>query len=110
MISTGFENMRYMASIGGASNASPAKPVDPDVQKAAKGFEAFFLRQMMEDMRSASLGDDIFGSSATQNFQEMADAQLAENLSDTGAFGIAKMLEKQFSRSVADNSSASGDL
>lgn len=89
-------SLQNISALASASVPAPKIEVSADVKKAAAGFEAFFLRQMMEDMRSASLGDDIFGSQATQNFQEMADAQLADNLSKSGQFGIAAMLEKQF--------------
>ena len=35
------------------------------LRKAAQGFEALFLRQVIGSMRQAKLGDDLFGSSAT---------------------------------------------
>ncbi|HEY0597537.1 MAG TPA: rod-binding protein, partial [Sphingopyxis sp.] len=42
------------------------------------------------------LGDDIFGSSATDNFREMADARTADSLAAMRQFGIADMVERQF--------------
>lgn len=74
--------------------AAPAKP-DPDLRKAAEAFEAVILRQMMASMRQAKLGDDIFGSSATDNFREMADARLADNMAGLRQFGIADLVERQ---------------
>ena len=47
-------------------------------------------------MRQAKLGDDIFGSSATDNFREMADAKTADSIASMRQFGIADMVEAQF--------------
>jgi peptidoglycan hydrolase FlgJ len=68
---------------------------DPELRKAAEAFEAVILRQMMASMRTAKLGDEMFGSSATDNFREMADAKLADNMAGLRQFGIADLVEKQ---------------
>lgn len=60
---------------------------------AARQMEAVFLRQMLAAMRSASLGDELFGSSAVDQFRDMGDAHLADAMS--GRFGIADMLAAQ---------------
>jgi flagellar protein FlgJ len=65
---------------------------------AAQQFEAVFLRQMIGSMRQAHLADDMFGSSATDQFREMSDANLADSMSHQGVFGIAQMLLAQFDR------------
>lgn len=64
--------------------------------KAAKAFEAVFMRQMISSMRSASLGEDLFGSSASDQFRDMSDARVADNMAEGGGLGIATMLLKQF--------------
>jgi peptidoglycan hydrolase FlgJ len=71
---------------------------DPELRKAAEAFEAVILRQMMASMRKAKLGDEMFGSSATDNFREMSDAKLAENMSGLRQFGIADLVEQQLVR------------
>jgi len=50
----------------------------------------------MASMRQAKLGEDIFGSSATDNFREMADAKTADSIAAMRQFGIADMVERQF--------------
>lgn len=107
MIGSDFTNMqaqiRAQASGGLSQPALPkAGEGKSDARRAAEGFEAFFLRQIMADMRNTSLGEDIFGSSATRNFQEMSDANLANSISESGGFGIASLLEKQFSAFSGD--------
>ncbi|MFN3520487.1 MAG: rod-binding protein, partial [Sphingomonas sp.] len=73
----------------GTSNPFETKAA---LQKAAQQFEAVFLRQMIGAMRSASLAEGITDSSATQQFQDMADARTADAMSTKGAMGIAELL------------------
>jgi peptidoglycan hydrolase FlgJ len=69
--------------------------VDPKLRKAAQGFEAVFLREIIGSMRKGKLADEMFGSSATNSFREMADARTADQIAKLGQFGIAAMVEKQ---------------
>lgn len=66
--------------------------------KAAQAFEAVFMRQMIGSMRQASPGEDLFGGSATEQFREMQDAKLADQMAADGGFGIADMLIRQFEK------------
>ncbi len=66
------------------------------VKETAQKFEAIFLRQMIAAMRSPSLGDDLFGSDASNQFRDMSDARLAESMA--GRFSIAGLLEKQLTK------------
>jgi peptidoglycan hydrolase FlgJ len=66
------------------------------VRQVAKQFEAIFLRQMIATMRAPSLSDGIFGSDASNQFRDMADARLADSMA--GQFGIATLLEKQLGK------------
>jgi flagellar protein FlgJ len=77
-----------------ASGLVSPKP-DPQLRKAAEAFEAVMLRQMMASMRKAKLGEDIMGSSASDNFREMADARVADSMAALRQFGIADLVEKQ---------------
>lgn len=78
--------------------STPTPDKHEQLKKAAQAFEAVFLRQMIGSMRQASLGDDIFGSSAADQFRDMSDARLADNMAETGGFGIAKLLIEQFDK------------
>ncbi len=81
------------------SPAAQSKAPDPSMRKAAQGFEAVFLREMIGSMRKAKLTeDDLFGSSATDNFRELADAHTAESMSGLGQFGIAALVEAQMAK------------
>ena len=86
--------------ISSSSASTPASAAggggDGGLRKAAEAFEAVILRQLMASMRQAKLADDIFGSSATDNFREMADAKTADSMAALRQFGIADMVERQF--------------
>src|SRR3546814_4238654 len=59
------------------------------LQQAAKAFEAIFMRQMISSMRSAKLGEDLLGSSASNQFRDMADARVADGMAENGEIGRA---------------------
>jgi len=88
----------------GGSSQTPATGGEANTQRrqelrqAAQAFEAVFVRQLLGSMRSAKLADDMFGSQATDQFRDMADARLADTMSQRGTFGIADMLVAQFQR------------
>ena len=85
-----------ISSISATPAPAAAGGGDGGLRKAAEAFEAVILRQLMASMRQAKLADDIFGSSATDNFREMADARTADSLAAMRQFGIADMVERQF--------------
>ena len=87
-------------SVGTAGTAQQAASAHgagekDEISKVAESFEAIILRQLFASMRKAKLSEDVFGSSATENFREMADARTAESMAKMGQFGIAAMVERQ---------------
>jgi flagellar protein FlgJ len=87
------------SSVAAAAGAKPA--ADPGLAKAARAFEAIFMRQMIGAMRSASLDDGLLDSGATEQFRDMADARTADSMAETGNFGIAQLLMRQFANRVS---------
>jgi peptidoglycan hydrolase FlgJ len=87
--------MNVTSKITSAAIATTASGAD--LKAAAQRFEAVFLREMIATMRKGKLSEDIFGSSATDNFREMADANTADAMAKRGAFGIAALVERQLS-------------
>jgi len=65
---------------------------------AAKQFEAIFVRQMLAAARKADFGESIFGGQAMDTFRQMQDERFADIASQTGAFGLASVLEAQLAR------------
>ena len=74
---------------------------DPEtLRAAAKQFESLFTKMMLQSMRSASFGDPMFGSDQGDMYQDMADDQLAVQLSQGKGLGLADMLIRQLSGAV----------
>ncbi len=92
--------------LGGAAVAQtrPAAASTADAEKraelakAAKAFEAIFVRKLMGTMRQAGLGEDLNGSSAVDQFRELSDAKMADNLADKGGLGIAELILSQLDK------------
>jgi flagellar protein FlgJ len=77
-----------------------AREQDPQALRAtAKQFETIFTKMMLQSMRDARLGEDIFGSSAGDMYQSMFDDQIALEMSRGQGIGIAEMLLEQLKRS-----------
>lgn len=97
-----------------AGATSVAKPVLTAEQKealkrlhaTAQQFESLFVNMVFKSMRAASPQTSISGekqSSAETTFTEMLDEKRSESMAQTGAFGIAKVLEDQLKASVLAN-------
>lgn len=60
----------------------------------AADFEAIFVRQMLATMRTSSLGEGLFDGQGMEQFRDMQDSMLAENMAEKGVFGIANLLTR----------------
>ena len=79
-----------------------AEANDPaTLRAAAKQFESLFTKMMLDSMRKASMGDPLFGSDQADMYQDMADDQLAVQLSQGRGLGLADMLIRQLSNGVS---------
>ena len=74
-----------------------AENKDPKVLREVAGqFEALFIQTLMKNMREASLGDPLLGSSDQHEmYQEMMDQQLAVEMASGKGIGLADMLVRQ---------------
>ena len=104
------QNAELATSASQASQGAGAadSKVDDDIRKAAESFEAIILRQLLASMRKAKLSEDVFGSSATDNFREMADARTADAMSNMRQFGIADMVERELRGMGAGSNNSHG--
>ena len=64
---------------------------------AAKQFEAIFVRQMLAAARKTDFGGNLLGGQGLDTFRTMQDEHFADLAADTGAFGMAKLIEAQLS-------------
>lgn len=70
-----------------------------ELRRAAEGFEAIMIRQMLELARSASFAEKTpLTGGGLQQFTQMRDEHFAELASQTGAFGFARSIEEQLAQ------------
>ena len=87
------------AKLATAEKPVTASSADRDaLAQAAKSFEAIFTRKMLGSMRQASLGEDLAGGSGVDQFREMSDANMADDLAKKGGLGIAQLILQQLDR------------
>lgn len=67
------------------------------VKAASQQFEALFLSQMLKSMRATVPESGLLGSSATELYTEMHDAQLAQVMAGKGV-GLAQLIEKHLTQ------------
>ena len=77
---------------------------------AAEQFEAIFVRQMLAAARKTDFGGDALGGQGLDTFRTMQDAHFADLAAETGAFGLAKMIERQLSAQLAVPPAAPGGV
>lgn len=90
-------------------SASQDKHDDQTLRQVAGQFEALFLNMMLKSMRQASLGDDILGSKQTETYRDIADQQLAMDLSARGGLGLQDVIIRQLGGGLG-NSQASNEI
>ena len=96
-----------VASTPAVKAATPAaNPEQDKLKKAAKAFEAIFVRQMIGSMRTASLGDGILDSDSSQQFRDMSDSKMADQIAEKGGLHIADMLVKQYGARLSGTAAA----
>jgi flagellar protein FlgJ len=78
------------AAVSGTS-ATTAGTDRAALRKAAQGFEAMFLRQMLAQARDTDLG----GDKQDDTFTQMRDERFAEIAAQSGTLGLATRLESQ---------------
>ena len=93
-------------SAAGSALASAQTQELSQLKSVAQQFEAVFLRQMIGSMRTASLGEGIMDSSASEQFRDMSDAKTADQMAGQGALHIADLLVKQYGARLAPAAAA----
>ncbi len=89
---------------GGVSNDTSRLASKDNLEKAGQRFEAIFTGMMLKSMRAAKLGDGLFDNKASEQFRDMFDGRLAENMAVTTPLGIGKAMTEFLAKThpVAD--------
>lgn len=75
------------------------------IAEASRQFEAMLLRQILAATQKTVIHSKLAdNSTASGIYQDMITNQLADSISKSGSFGLAKIFEHQLSRPTTDDS------
>jgi flagellar protein FlgJ len=70
-----------------------------ELRKAAQGFEAIFIRQLLKTMRSSVPGGGMYGGGVSGDiYADTVENALAESMAKQGRFGIADILCREMTK------------
>jgi peptidoglycan hydrolase FlgJ len=103
-----------ISNIGSAVNAvhdlekAEYKKQKDRVTKATQEFEGVFIGMMLKQMRKSMAGENaLFGnSSEAKVYQDMVDDKLAESMSHSGTFGLARAMARSMERALPSDPDA----
>jgi Rod binding domain-containing protein len=90
-----------LQALHGVNAGKATEPVDPKALKAAKEFEAIFLRTLLSSLEkttAVSSGGKLNTSQST--YGSMVVGALADNISGSGGIGLAGIVAKSLSAHV----------
>src|SRR5208282_5996976 len=91
-----------LESLAGNKNISDADKV----AEVSRQFEAVLLRQIMQDIRKPVLAPAQGDATASNIYGDMINNQLADSISRSGGFGLAKSLTSQLGHQVLHHAPA----
>lgn len=84
-----------LTALHGAGAAKQAEPVDPKALKAAKDFEAIFLRTLLSSLeKTTSINGGGKLNTGQSTYGGMVVGALADNISSSGGIGLADIVAK----------------
>lgn len=75
--------------------AGQSQNEEQTLRQVAGQFESLFVNMMLKSMRQASLAEGLFDSDQSKMYQDMADQQLASDLSMRGGLGLQDVIMRQ---------------
>jgi Rod binding domain-containing protein len=90
-----------------AGAAKPAEQADPQALKAAKDFEAIFLRTLLSSLEKTMAVSSTGKLNTSQStYGSMVVGALADQISGTGGVGLADIVAKSLSAHLSSPSAA----
>jgi len=88
-----------------------ARANDPAaMRETARQFETLFAKMMLQSMREASMGDELFDTQESQMYRGMFDDQMALELTRGKGLGVADMMVQQLMKAeIAAQAAAAGE-
>jgi Rod binding domain-containing protein len=86
-----------------AAATSQSKTADPRVQKAARDFEAIFVRQMLKPLeKTTAAGAGVEAQAGENTYGSMIVGALADAISKAGGLGLADEIGKSLARTLGN--------
>ena len=76
------------------SNTAESQNIE-ELEGAASQFESILLKMFLDQARQSKLDDDLLGSSASDNFQEMFDNELSQSGGSSMHLGLTDVIVRQ---------------
>lgn len=99
--------------VAARSSAKPESPPSPELaelRKAAEGFEAIMLRQMLATARASSFAEETpLTGGAMKQYLTMRDEHFADIAAKSGAFGFARSIEASLAQHLPASAVAKGN-
>ena len=92
------QNLNFELKTPGLSTGSATagkSEASKELEGAAGQFEAIFLKMFLDQARQSKLSDDILGSSASDNFQEMFDNEITQLGGKSFNLGLTDVIIRQ---------------
>ena len=109
---SGLNSLAAAGTAGGVSNDTSRLGTRDNLEVAGEKFEAIFTGMMLKSMRAAKLSDGLFDSKSEEQFRDMMDQKLAQNMASHAPIGIGKamveFLGKAQAAAAADAAPADG--
>jgi peptidoglycan hydrolase FlgJ len=87
-----------LQALQGSATAKQAEQVDPRALKAAKEFEAIFLRTLLSSLeKTTSVSGSGRLNTSQSTYGGMVVGALADNISGSGGIGLAEIVAKSLS-------------
>jgi flagellar protein FlgJ len=94
-------------ALGPASRTPATAQARAELRKAAEGFEAFLLRQLLASARAVSFSEETpLTGGAMQQFLALRDEHFAEIAAASGAFGFARSIEASLAQYLPSKDNA----
>lgn len=85
---------------------NPCVSESEKANEASRQFESLLLRQILTAARKTVIHSDLeTKSTATDIYQDLVNSQLADAISQSGTFGLARSLQVQLGRQVHPSAS-----
>ena len=76
------------------NNSADSQNIE-ELESAASQFESILLKMFLDQARQSKLDDDLLGSSASDNFQEMFDSELSQSGGSSMHLGLTDVIVRQ---------------